>query len=245
MQNYYSPLASINNLDVAHLSEKGAANVQELIDYVRPRYQSIIDGATAKQEVARFYLERSGDYTDGANKLITNIITALGISKGYISKIKSADKYLETLHLDTLKTWVSEHPITCQYYIAKQDHQTTMDKFTSGSHFSRTELEVNAKEAKELKPAEQPTPEIVEEVKSKTQELIDDPSRVYINTISQAATALGSVRGDLIAATMDTVSRIKYMDSKREKQLRHLIKLCNEALAKPEYVPQPLSSYKS
>lgn len=245
MQNHYSPLAAINNLDVTHLSEKGAVFVKEFIDYVRPRYNSIIDGATKKEEVARFYIERSGDYTDGANKLITNISQALGISKGYISKIKSADKYLETLHLDTLKTWVSEHPITCQYYIAKQDHQVTMDKFSTGGHFKQNELEAIAKEAKDLKPAEEPTPEVVEEVKSKTQELIDDPSRIYVNTLSQAATVLGSVRGDLIAATMDTVSRIKYMDPKREKQLRHLIKLCNEALAKPEYVPQPLSSYKS
>lgn len=242
--NYFNTLSELNNIDATNLSEKGTQQVNDFVSFVEPLLPDIKRGDAAKAAVVDYYLEHKEFYTDGAKNLLEAFMTQVNVSSGYISQVKKAKEFKAGIQNNSFSKWVGEHPVSVQYELSKADHNKLINKFQTGEHCSFREAR-SYKVDKNLKPAEHPTPEIVEEVKSKNQELIDDESRIYINTISQAATALGSVRGDLIAATMDSVSRIKYMDPKREKQLRHLIKLCNEALNKPVYVPQPLTSYKS
>ena len=90
--NYYNPLALI---DVTALSETGQQQVNNFIEYLRPRYDTIKDGEITKEEVARHYLEMEASYTDGAKARISTLTEGLGISKGYLSKIRNAGKLLE------------------------------------------------------------------------------------------------------------------------------------------------------
>jgi hypothetical protein len=242
MKKHYSPLATIDTCDTTHLSPQGAEQVQGFIDYLKPRYQSIVDGQIKKEEVVRYYLEQEDSYTDGAKKLISNISQALGISKGYISKIKSSDKYLNGLHNDGFRDWVNEHPVGCRYYISKVDHQASMDKFLTGEHFSRSELEEMVSRETVV------TRQVSEEVKTEFQirqdkaaEMVADDAKPLIRTMGAAQIMMTGTRKDRLAAAAQTLYDLKYEEPELKKIIQMIIQVAEQALEKPAFVPRSIS----
>lgn len=233
--NYYNPLAII---DVSALSEKGQQQVNDFIDYLRPRYCAIKDGELTKEEVARHYLEMESSYTDGAKARISTLTDGLGISKGYLSKIRSARKLLERYSLDrTASNWIDEHPVSCQYLMGKVSHNDLYKKLMTGTHFTRSELEIIIKNNKE-EAASQPADETKADFQLQQEryaEMVEDESYKYITNSKFAQTFMAGTTNSAIAACMEKVSRLTTCDEKREKQLLHLMALCEEALRLPRY----------
>ena len=181
--NYYNPLAII---DVSALFEKGQQQVNDFIDYLRPRYCAIKDGELLKEEVARHYLEMESSYTDGAKARISTLTDGLGISKGYLSKIRSARKLLERYSLDrAASNWIEEHPISCQYLMGKVSHNDLYKKRKTGTHFTKSELEIIIKNKEET--ASQPADETKTDFQLQQEryaEMVEDESYKYITNIS-------------------------------------------------------------
>ncbi|ABM77652.1 hypothetical protein [Prochlorococcus marinus] len=240
--NYHNALA---NIDTNHLTDKGASQVQNYTEFIRPRYESIKSGELTKEEVARYWIENSKHYTDGAKKLLENVNDALGISKSYLSQLNTVDKFLNTKYLGKdnlgIPAYVLEHPVSVRYYLCKMQHQELWDKFLTGEHFTKREAQSKVYPGKQLPtPSSEETQTEFQKKQGKCDELIGDERYQYIRDRASAETFITATTNSSIAACMEKVSRLSVCDEKRQKQLRHLIKLCNEALEKPQYF-QPYS----
>ena len=66
-------------------------------------------------------------------------------------------------------------------------------------------------------------------------EMVEDESYKYITNSKFAQTFMAGTTNSAIAACMEKVSRLTTCDEKREKQLLHLMALCEEALRLPRY----------
>lgn len=184
--NYNNPLTSI---DTANLSQLGQAQVNEFVEFLRPHYDSIVSGHESKEKVARYYLKWEDKYTDGAKARISALTDALGISKGYLSKIRNADKLLEAHNLNpALCQWIEEHPVTTQYMLGKIPHDKMMDKYLTGNHFTRGELEKVSRETKDdvTTIASAPVVSEFQESCARQQRLIDDESLKWITNLGSA-----------------------------------------------------------
>ena len=243
--NYYNPLALI---DVTTLSEKGQQQVNDFIEYLRPRYSTIKDGEITKEEVARHYLEMEASYTDGAKARISTLTEGLGISKGYLSKIRNAGKLLEEYSgSPTTSKWIEEHPVSCQYLMGRVSHNDLYRKISSGTHFTKSELETIIKKNKE-ETVSQPT----EETKTHYQlqqerfkQMVESDEKQLIRTTGAAACYMSGNRKDVLAAAAQVLYDIKYQDKNLERILEVIKTLSQKALEKEPYVaPSRLSEVK-
>ena len=238
--NYYNALTELETIDATHLSVKGSEQMNDFISFATPLIPDIKRGDAAKAKIAQYYLERKATYTEGCQKMLEPLIAQLGVSGGYISQIKKANEYKESLHNDSLKQWVDEHPVTIQYRLAKAPHQQVMEKFLSGEHCSKREVE-NFTRVKpevtevELEPCSEPTLTEYQEQLKKQQDLIDDSELPYIHNHDSAKAYLASTTSSALAVCMEKINRLSTCDEDRRKQLLHLIKLAEKALELPAH----------
>jgi len=249
MKNYYSPLTAIEAADTTHLSEKGSAQIRELLEYVKPRYKAVVDGEISKEEIAIHYLEVEKEYTEGAKKFATGIVEALGISKGYLSKIRNGNRFLEEHQGNKpLQQWIGEHPVTCRYLMSKVPHEVVMNKYHTGAHFKQAELSQVSRETKE----DEQLNEVTETTKTDYQlqqekfvEMVESDEKPLIRTTGAAACYMSGIRKDVLAAAAQVLYDIKYQDQSLEKILEIIKKLSQKALEKEPYVaPSRLSEVK-
>ena len=242
--NYHNALA---NIDTKNLSEKGASQVQSYKEFITPRYESIKIGELTKEEVARYWIENSKHYTEGAKNLLENVNDALGISKSYLSQLNTVDKFLNATYIGKDKSgipaYVLEHPVSVRYYLCKMQHEDLWNKFLTGEHFTKREAQSKVYPGKQLPtPSSQETQTEFQKRQEKCDELINDENYQYIHNRASANTFLTATTDSALAACMEKVSRLSVCDEKRQKQLRHLIQLCNEGLEKPQhYKPYSLT----
>ena len=177
-------------------------------------------------------------YTDGAKARISALTDGIGISKGYLSKIRSARKLLERYSSDrAASNWIEEHPVSCQYLMGKVSNNDLHKKLMTGIHFTRSELEIIIKNNKE-EIASQPADETKTDFQLQQEryaEMVEDESYKYITNSKFAQGFMAGNANSAIAACMEKVSRLTTRDEKREKQLLHLMALCEEALRLPRY----------
>ena len=237
--NYFNALAELDTVTTTHLSDKGSQQVQEFIDFVKPLIPDIRKGEAAKAEIAKYYLERKGEYTSGCVKVLEPLVSQLGVSTGYISQIKKAGEYKAALNDSQLRRWVEEHPVSVQYHLTRINHGLVMDKFRTGEHFSKREAE-NA--VAESKAKTEPTEPVTDETTSAFQqrmslakEMVEDTSKPYIYNTNSAETYMASTVPGVIAACMQKLSEIQVCDDKRVKQLQEMQRLISKALAKPRH----------
>ena len=113
--NYFNELTEIESVTTTHLSTKGSEQVNDFIDFVKPLIPDIKKGEAAKAKIAQYYLDNKSEYTDGCVKVLEPLANQLGVSPGYISQIKKAGEYKNTLSNLGLRQWVDEHPVSIQY----------------------------------------------------------------------------------------------------------------------------------
>ena len=110
--NYFNPLAVLNP-EETNLSTKSVDQITDYKEFIRPRFEGLVKGELAKQEIARFYLEQEKDYTDDCKNFIDKINEGIGISKGYLSQLRTADKFVASLPAGIdgkcLKAFVSQN----------------------------------------------------------------------------------------------------------------------------------------
>ena len=237
MTNYHNTLTEIDSINTTHLGEKASSQVNDFVTFVKPLIPDIRKGEAAKAKIAEYYLEHKSQYTDGCIKVLEPLVNQLGVSGGYISQIKKAKEYKDNIHNKNLKQWVEEHPVSVQYYIAKSPHDKVMEKFQTGEHCSKRE----AQDFTRVKTEPDTTP-VAEEVKTeyqlrceREQALVEDSSYPYLSQQSFASTFMGGTTNSILAACMEKVSRLSTCDDKRQKQLDHLIHLCQEAKKLPSH----------
>jgi hypothetical protein len=243
MKSHYSPLAVINNPNVSHLSEIGQQQVYDFCEYLRPRYQAIVDGAIKKEEVARYYLGIEEQLTDAAKKLIGNVSQALGISKGYISKVKSADKFMASLsHNQSLKNYVEEHPVSCVYLMTKVDQGALQKKMMSGENFTQRELEdITKKSREELDPAPEVVVSEFQRKQKQFEEMVNSEEYPMIRTTGAAQCFCSGNRKDKLAAAAQVLLNMQYRDDDYERILSIIIQLAQKALERPYYQSPSIS----
>ena len=179
---------SLATPDVTHLNDKGSEQVSNYFAFVRQKFDDIKKGELAKQAVARHYLEQE-NLTEAADKLISNLNDALGISKGYISQIRIATRFVDSLGdgiaSKQLKSFVEEHPVTVQYRMSKLEPEVIEQQMSTGKRFTKRQLEeftrVNQEEEK-LNATPEPTP--YQSHCARAKEMIDSEDYPYITTIS-------------------------------------------------------------
>ena len=69
-------------------------------------------------------------------KVLEPLVKQLGVSAEYISQIKKAGEYKDSLTNPGLRQWVEEHPVSVQYEITRIPHESVTKKFMTGQHFS-------------------------------------------------------------------------------------------------------------
>lgn len=224
-------LTTLVTPDTTHLSEKGSLQVSEYLSFVRSKFDDIKKGELAKQQVARYYLEQ--ELTEGADKLISSINDALGISKGYLSKIRSASKFIDGLGSGIadkqLKSFVQEHPVSVQYYISKLDKETINSKMLSGERFTRKELEVS-RETPDTIP--NPSPVVLPQ-SSREQQLVDGDKK-FIDDMSVASAYTMGMR-PVIKAALQYVTDSTVLSEHMELGLLALAKEINSAVARSQH----------
>lgn len=232
---------SLVSPDTTHLSERGSTQVNDFIEFVKTQFDDIKKGEFAKQKVARYYLEQE-NLTDGADKVITGINEALGISKGYLSKIRTAGKFINSLgndiHSQKVKSFVEEHPVSTQYYMTKMDVEDITDKMKSGERFSFREAQEfprgNQPEivVTEVTPAPEPVQSELEKEREILKQKIDDESLEFITSFGSAKAYLAGSTADVVRAAIQRVMEIECGSQQMESMLRHLADVCNTASAK-------------
>ena len=238
--NYHNALTEIESINTTHLSAKGSEQVLDFKEFVEPLIPDIKRGEAAKAKIAEYYLEHKATYTEGAVACLEPLVQQLGVSGAYISQIKKAKEFKQSIHNPNLKQWVEEHPITVQYRLAKAPHQQMMEKFMSGEHCSQREVErftrVDAEAPEvELEPCSEPTLTEYQEQLKKQQDLIDDIELPYIHNHDSAKAYLASTTSSALAVCMEKINRLSTCDEDRRKQLLHLIKLAEKALELPAH----------
>jgi len=240
--NYYNPLAVI---DTSALSEKGQQQVNDFIEYLRPRYDTIKNGEVTKEEVAKHYLEMESSYTDGAKARITTLTEGLGISKGYLSKIKNAGKLLDSYSYDKcVSNWIEEHPVSCQYLMSRVGHTELKKKFDTGSHFSKRELESINKASKEVEHIQPVSDKVKTEFELKQerfQEMVDSDEFPLIRDKQTAEVWSVGSRKTILAAAAQVLLNYKYRDEDLAKIIDIVNQLSESAKTKTYYTPRRLS----
>ena len=102
-----------------------------------------------------------------------------------------------------------------------------------GAHFTKSELEIIIKNNKE-ETASQPKTDFQLQ-QERYAEMVEDESYKYITNSKFAQTFMAGTTNSAVAAFMEKVSRLTTCDEKRERQLLHLMALCEEALRLPRY----------
>ena len=240
--NYFNTLTELESIKTTHLSNKGSVQVQDFIEFVRPLIPDIKKGEAAKAKIAKYYLEHKSEYTEGCKNALEPLVNQLGVSPGYISQIKKADEYKNSLHDTSLRTWVDEHPVSIQYYLTRVDHQDLISKYKTGEHFSKKEAQSSIQPKVKTEPTD-PTTEYTRtqfQIQMETADrLANDESKPYLYDTKSAQTYMNSTTPSVIAACMQKVSEIKVCDEKRYKQLAHLQKVISEAMRKPSFYTKP------
>ena len=243
MMNYFNNLCELATLtDTTHLSDKGSKQVEAFVSYVTPLIPDIKKGDAAKAAIASYYLEHKSGYTPGTKKMLEPLVNTLGVSSGYISQVKKAKEFVGSIQSKDISAWVSEHPITVQYRMAKLDHDQLHTKFKTGEHFSQREVEsfTRVNQTKE-----EPVPVSAEvsttykDTQTKISDLIGDESKKWITNHGSASAYLSSGRSDLIRAALQVVSDIEdigVMSPQMVQALLHLQKKIGDAVNANRYV---------
>ena len=226
---------SLTTPDTTHLSEKGSLQVSDFVEVVKTEFNTIKEGELAKQRIVKVYLELEKELTDGAETLISNIMNTLGISKGYVSQVRGATKFVDSLgndiHSKKLKSFVEEHPLTTQYEMRKLDKDTIGNKMLTGKRFTRREVENFTRVDTIPNPAPMPTVSLVDAKQQKAQELINDPSKEWINSLGSAVCYQAS-SSDLIRAAIQVVQEMSVCSGAMDNALMILSKECTAAIAR-------------
>ena len=244
MMNYFNNLCELNTLtDTTHLSDKGVKQVEAFVSYVTPLIPDIKKGDAAKAAIASYYLEHKSGYTQGTKKMLEPLVNTLGVSSGYISQVKKAKEFVGSIQSKDISAWVSEHPITVQYRMAKLDHDQLHTKFKTGEHFSRSEVEsftrVNPASKEEPVPVSAEVSTAYKDTQTKINDLIGDESKKWITNYGSASAYLSSGRSDLIRAALQVVSDIEdigVMSPQMVQALLHLQKKIGDAVNANRYV---------
>lgn len=242
--NYFNSLTELEQINTINLGDKATLQVNEFVDFVKPLLPEIKKGEAAKAKVAEYYLAHKDSYTDASKKMLDSFMTQVGVSSGYISQLKKAKEYVNSIQNPSLKGYVEEHPVTVQYRLAKSPHEKVMEKFQSGEHCSKREAESFTRVNSEDKISEvtEATKTEYQLKQQREQDLVDDTSLKYIYDTKVAQTYMTGTTNSSIASTMQKISNLTTCDEKRAKQLDHLIELCQEAKRLPSsYVHPKLS----
>ena len=174
--NYFNALTELETINTTQLSEKGSQQVQDFQDFVTPLIPDIRNGEAAKAKIAEYYLEHKNQYTEGCVKVLEPLVNQLGVSAGYISQIKKAKEYKDSIQDTSLEQWVDEHPISIQYHIAKAPHEKVMEKFMTGEHCSKREAEsfTRVKSEVKIKPGLEPASSEYQLKVEKAKVLVED-----------------------------------------------------------------------
>ena len=240
--NYFNSLTELD-VTTTHLSEQGANQVHAFADFVKPLIPDIKKGDAAKAKIAEYYLEHKDDYTDGCKKILEPMVVQLGVSSSYISQIKKAKEYKETLQNPSLKQWVEEHPVSVQYHIAKAPHDSVMSKFLSGNHCSKREAEefTRVKNAEKISSVSEPVKTEFQQALERQQDMVDDDQYPLIRTTGAAAVFMAGNRKDILAAAAQVLHNYKYRDENLAKIIDIVSTLADKAQTKPHYTPKSLS----
>lgn len=226
-------LTTLVSPDTTHLSEKGSLQVSDYLNFVQSKFDDIKQGELAKQQVARYYLEQ--ELTEGADKLITGINDALGISKGYLSQIRSASKFVDSLGSDIsskkLKAYVEEHPITVQYRMSKVNPDVIREKMMTGQRFTKSEAEKFTRVNQPDKIPNPASPPVVQE--SRTQQLVDGDKK-YIDDMTVASAYTFGMR-PVVKAALQYVTDSTVLSEPMEQGLMVLAKEIESAVARSQH----------
>lgn len=248
MTNYFNPSSAITSIDLNldALSDKGQQQVREFYDFCLPLIDDIRSGDNAKAKIAYFYLDNIDRYTEGVKDRLSVLIDALDISKGYMSKLRSARKYLGSLNNQTIKTYVEEHPVSVQYLLKDVPYESINEKMMTGEHFKRTEVEALIKNEKgQLDKAEPETKSDFQRKLDRADELVADTTEYpFIRTRNQALTYLEcSGRKAAFAVACQYMYEMKWHDP----ELEAVLKLMKAGLAQvsklPKFEPKKIGDY--
>ena len=246
--NYFQTLCELDTLNnTVHLSEKGAAQINEFREYVTPLIPDIRKGDVAKASIAEFYLGKKSEYTDGVKKLLEPLVEQLGVSAGYISQVKKTKEFKESIANPSLKEWVDEHPVTVQYRLSKVPTEELTRKMMTGEHFSKREAEKftqGKKEKEQLNPVSQETKTEYQLKQERFQQMAESDEYPLLRETSHAAVFCSGNRKAILAAAAQVLFTINWQDPELEKIVGIVHRLSGEALQKPHYVPASLGVSK-
>ena len=249
MTNYFNPNTELSILDdcIANLGEKGTAQVIEFKDFVSPKLEAIRTGDNAKKDVALFFIDNYDIYTDAAKKYLEAFLDSVNISKGYLSKLRSARIFTSSLNNKTLKAYVEEHPIGTQYLLKSLSYEDINEKMLTGEHFSKREA-AEAKRVNQVtevnKVAEPETKSDYQRKLDRADELVaDETNYPFIRTRNQALTYLEcSGRKAAFAVACQYMWEMKWNDPDMEKILTQMKAGIAHVNKLPTYTPPTLGS---
>lgn len=247
--NYFNSLAELDIVEPVHLSEKGSQQIKEFKDFATPLLGDIRKGDAAKAKIAEYYLEHKAEYTDGAVKILEPLVEQLGVSKGYISQVKQAKEFKGALHHNGLSQWVSEHPVSVQYYLTRIPHQDLMSKYMTGEHFSKREAQetIRVNQVTEVRPVEEPTKTAFQLQQEKEAKMVEDEEYPLIRSNAGARSYMNGTRKGRIEACAQTLLDMKYKpgNSESDQELRRMLgglrKLLDRVEGLPVFEPKSLS----
>lgn len=242
MLNLFDTTAELQILDGIELSDKGTQQVSEFKEFAKPLMEALSRGQVAKQELANYYLDRVDEYTDGAKKYLELFMAQVDISAGFLSKVKSARKYIDShTHNPTLQQYLMEHPVGTQYLLSRAPQEEVLKAANSGLHFTKREVEALIAEQKIDKPVPEPEASEFQLRLKRQQEMVESKEYPLIRETGAAEVLMTSTRKNRAAAVAQDIHGMKYRDSNMDKIIDILIAVLADYKTKPYYQPKTLT----
>lgn len=240
-----SPLAVINT---THLDHQSLSQVEDFRAYALPLIEDIRKGDTAKAMIAQYYLANKDFYSKETLAFLEPLVESLSISKGYLSKLRQANQYLNRQTNESLKRFIEQHPPTIQYLMSKLDPMTVHTQHLRGKLFAFQQVEQLIRSEKVSARKHSDTTQQVSKPLTKLEvqeqeinELIASKHHKYLIDKRSARVYKSGQRKAILLAAMQTLAEINYRNPDHDRALIHLKNLVDQALSKPVYSRDPIN----